>query len=83
MPRRKMLGEYDERLASLMTSMEAHIKADALAFDTLAKQLIEVNQDVKSIIAARNFAAGVWKALTIAGTVALALATIYFTYLRT
>ena len=76
MPRRKV-GEYDERLAAMMASMDAHIKADAQAFEALAKQIIEVNMDVKSIIASRNFAAGVWKALSLLGAGLVAFATLY------
>ena len=82
MARRKVLGEYDERLASMVTAMDAHIKADAVAFEGLIKQLTEVNNDVKSIVASRNFAARVWKTISIAATVAAALATLYFAYLR-
>jgi hypothetical protein len=76
--RRKVLGEYDVRLAAMVEAMEAHIKADAVAFAGLIDQVTEVNKDVKSIIASRNYAAGVWKALSIIGTILLAAGTLYF-----
>lgn len=73
-------GEYDERLATMLSNMQSHIEADAVAFKALQEGLIEINKDVKSIIASRNFAAGVWKALTIAAGIVTFLVTIYVMY---
>lgn len=73
-------GEYDERLAKMMASMDAHIEADRVAFASLIEELKEVNQDVKSIIAARNYASGVWKAITIGAAVIVFLVTAYLMY---
>ena len=75
-------GEYDERLATMMISMEAHIKADALAFASLIGELKEVNADVKAILAARNYAAGVWKTVTIIGSILTVLGGILVAYLK-
>jgi hypothetical protein len=83
MPAKKSLGEYDARLAAMVaqavttsTIMQAHIEADAKAFAELLAQIKEINTDVKSMLAAKAFAAGVWKALTIlaASGVGVALA---------
>lgn len=75
-------GEYDERLATMMTSMEAHIKADAIAFAALIDELKEVNADVKAILAARNYAAGVWKTVTIIGSIVAAAIGLYIAYVK-
>lgn len=70
------LGEYDERLAAMMANMEAHIIADAKAFAFLGDQLIELNRDVKSILASRSFASGVWKAIAIGSGAFVGLGTL-------
>jgi hypothetical protein len=51
----------------MTASMDAHIKADALAFATLIEELKEVNKDVKSIIETRAYAAGLWKMASLIG----------------
>jgi hypothetical protein len=63
-------GEYDDRLAKMISdaastaaSMAAHIEADRVAFAALISQLTEVNKDVKSLLAVKSFAAGIWKAV--------------------
>jgi len=80
-------GEDDERLAKMIeiqtratTSMESHITADAVAFDALGKQIIEINRDLKAIIATRNFFGGVWKATAIIAGALVTLATLYLMY---
>lgn len=60
-------GEYDERIAIMMASMEAHIIADAKAFDLIAKQLIETNKDVKDLLLKQKFTSGMWKAVAVIG----------------
>jgi hypothetical protein len=78
----QQLPTYNERLTEIVSNMEAHIKADSIAFDALAKQLIEINHDVKSIIASRAFAAGAWKAVTIVGGILSAILTFVLLWFR-
>jgi hypothetical protein len=59
---------YTERLIHMTLAMEAHIEADAAAFRTLGAQIIEVNQDVKSLLATRSFLRGTWFAVGVFGT---------------
>jgi hypothetical protein len=59
---------YTERLIHMTEAMEAHIEADAVAFRTLGAQIIEVNQDVKSLLATRSFLRGTWFAVGVFGT---------------
>lgn len=69
-----MLGEYDERLAAMVTSMDAHIRADAVAFSAQNAAILEINQDVKSLLSSRSFLRGTWFAVltisTLIGVVA-------------
>lgn len=76
-------GEYDERLAKMIAdaasasaSMVAHIEADRIAFAALVDQLTELNKDVKTILATKAYAAGIWKAVSLffAGGAGVALA---------
>lgn len=60
--------EYVERLVHMTTAMEAHIEADAVAFKALGEQIIEVNKDVKDLLASRSFLRGTWFAIVIACT---------------
>ena len=66
--------EYLERLIHITVAMEDHIRADAIAFEALGKQLIEVNNDVKSLLASRSFLRGTWFAIVIACTFVAAVA---------
>ena len=81
------IGEYDDRIAKMIeaqagqtAAMDAHIVADAKAFETLAKELIEINRDVKSLIADKNFVSGAWKAAAIIGGALTTLAGFWFAY---
>lgn len=73
-------GEYDERLATMMSSMDAHIKADALAFADLIGEVKQINLDVKALLNAKVFARAVWWTLTIVGGCTATALTLYFLY---
>ncbi len=60
--------DHTERLIHMTQAMEAHIEADRVAFETLGGQIIEVNKDVKSLLASRSFLRGTWFAVGVFGT---------------
>lgn len=66
--------EHTERLIHMTKAMEAHIEADAVAFQALGGQIIEVNKDVKDLLASRSFLRGTWFALVIGSTFVAAVA---------
>lgn len=72
----------DERWINLMTVVEKHITADAAAFQELAKQILEVNGDVKSLLASRSFLRGAWFALGVSATVLMGAMTLWLTYFK-
>lgn len=89
MSKSRPLGEYDVRLAEMLTTMQAHIEADAKAFEQLIGELREVNADlktvntdVKTLIQTRSFAFGAWKAATVIGGIIVVLAGLILTYLK-
>lgn len=60
--------DLTERLILMTAAMQAHIEADAHAFQTLGEQIVAVNQDVKSLLASRSFLRGTWFAVVTVGT---------------
>ncbi len=60
--------ENTERLIHMTEVMEAHIRADAEAFQVLGGQLLEVNKDVKSLLQTRSFLRGTWFAVVTVAT---------------
>jgi hypothetical protein len=60
--------KYTERLIHMTAAMEAHIRADAIAFQELGSQILEVNKDVKSLLNSRSFLRGTWFAVGVFGT---------------
>lgn len=68
MPNRRKNGEYDARMAVLLRIMQDHIKEDSNNFKELTQQILEVNKDVKSLLASRSFLQGAWFALGVGGT---------------
>ena len=75
-------GEYDDRLSDMMTAMHEHIKADSAAFAELGKAILEINQDVKSLLNSRSFLRGAWFALGISASVLVGAATLFLTWFR-
>ena len=71
-----------ERLIHMTTVMEAHIKADADAFQALALQAIEVNKDLKSLLASRSFLHGTWFAITVSATFLAAVSGLIIAWFR-
>lgn len=62
-----------ERLATIETLLAAHIKADNEAFEALSATMTTVAVDVKSLLATRAAARGVWIATAAIGTALTAL----------
>ncbi len=62
-----------ERLISMTSTMQSHIEADARAFQELGTQIIEVNKDVKSLLASRSFLRGTWFAVGVFGTLVVSI----------
>jgi hypothetical protein len=63
-------------------NMEAHIKADAIAFSALGEQIIEVNKDVKDLLASRSFLRGAWFALAVCATFIVAVVGAFLTWYK-
>ena len=55
-------------MASIAEKMGAHIHADAAAFAAQNAAILEVNKDVKSLLASRSFLRGTWFAIVTVGT---------------
>ena len=62
--------------------MHEHIKADSVAFAELGKAILEINQDVKSLLNSRSFLRGAWFALGISASVVVGAATLIITWFR-
>ena len=70
----KNRDDLTERLIGLTTTMQAHVEADAVAFRVLGESIVEINKDVKSLLASRSFLRGTWFAIVIACTFVAAVA---------
>lgn len=57
-----------EQLIHITNAMNAHIEADAKAFAEQSAAILEVNRDVKSLLASRSFLRGTWFAIVTVGT---------------
>ena len=57
-----------EQIASIASAMSAHIAADAAAFAAQNTAILEINKDVKSLLASRSFLRGTWFAVVTVGT---------------
>lgn len=72
MPKRAK-GEYDDRIAQMLDWMKSHAEEDSENFKTLAAQILEVNNDVKSLLSSRSFLRGAWFAVGVFGTLVAAV----------
>lgn len=94
MSKSSQIGEYDVRLAEMagkqtemLANMDAHIKADAKAFESTAESIKDliaevksINEDVKTLLNTRSFAYGAWKAAAYIGGAFVALMGLYIAY---
>jgi len=55
-------------MAAIAKAMGEHIAADAAAFAAQNSAIIEINNDVKSLLASRSFLRGTWFAIVTVGT---------------
>jgi len=74
--------EITERLVEMTANMQAHIEADAVAFQALGVQIIEVNKDVKDLLASRSFLRGAWFALAVCATFVVAAVGAFLTWYK-
>jgi hypothetical protein len=71
-----------ERLIEMTAVMQAHIAADAKAFAEQSEAILEVNKDVKSLLASRSFLRGTWFAIVTVGTLIGVLAGLVIAWYR-
>lgn len=70
---KRIKGEYDDRIAQMLDWMKSHAEEDTKNFETLASQILEVNNDVKSLLSSRSFLRGAWFAVGVFGTLVAAV----------
>lgn len=63
----RLIGIANE-MAAVAQAMREHIAADAVSFAETNNAILEVNKDVKSLLASRSFLRGTWFALVTVGT---------------
>lgn len=63
----RLIGIAHE-MGAMARAMTEHIQADAVAFAAQSHQILEVNKDVKSLLASRSFLRGTWFAIVTVGT---------------
>lgn len=63
----RLIGIAHE-MGEMARAMSQHIAADASAFAAQNLAILEVNKDVKSLLASRSFLRGTWFAIVTVGT---------------
>lgn len=63
----RLIGIAHE-MSSNAKAMNDHIQADAVAFAKMGEAILEVNRDVKSLLASRSFLRGTWFAVVTVAT---------------
>lgn len=63
----RLIGIAHE-MGAMARAMSEHIAADASAFAAQNLAILEVNKDVKSLLASRSFLRGTWFAIVTVGT---------------
>jgi hypothetical protein len=94
LPTPSQTGEYDVRLAEMsgkqtemLANMDAHIKADAKAFESTAEgikgliaEVKSINEDVKALLNTRSYAFGAWKGAAVIAFALVTIAGLYIAY---